>query len=140
MSGALIIAAGMAVLIGIVHHYGAAVTTWDLTPGLALAGLGLGTVIAPLANMVLADVTEQDAGSASGVLNTGFQLGNSIGLALMGVIFIDRLAIGPGTGARVFAAAVEHALWFQVGVFGLAFLLMLALPAQRGHNRRTPSV
>ena len=28
------------------HHYGAAVSTWDLTLGLALAGLGLGTVIA----------------------------------------------------------------------------------------------
>jgi hypothetical protein len=38
------------------------------------------------------------------------------------------------------AAAAEHALWFQVGVFGLAFLLMLALPARRGHNRRTASV
>jgi MFS family permease len=141
MSGALIMAAGMAILIGIVHHYGAAVSTWDLTPGLALAGLGLGTVIAPLANVVLADVREQDAGSASGVLNTGFQLGNSIGLALMGVIFIDQLAIRPGTSVpRVFAAATEHALWFQVGVFGLAFLLMLALPARGGHNRRTASV
>jgi hypothetical protein len=41
---------------------------------------------------------------------------------------------------QVFAAAVEHALWFQVGVFGLAFLLMLALPARRGHNPPTPSV
>ena len=51
---------------------------------------------------------------------------------------IDRLAIG--ASARAFAAAVEHALWFQVGVFGLAFLLMLALPARRGHNPATPSV
>jgi len=141
MSGALIMAAAMALLIGVVHHYGAAVSTWDLTPGLALAGLGLGTVIAPLANVVLADVREQDAGSASGVLNTGFQLGNSIGLALMGVVFIDRLALRPGAAVpQVFAAAVEHALWFQVGVFGLAFLLMLALPARRRHNPRPESV
>jgi MFS family permease len=137
MSGALIMAAAMAILIGVVHHYGAAVSTWDLTPGLALAGLGLGTVIAPLANVVLADVKEQDAGSASGVLNTGFQLGNSIGLAPMGVVFIDRIAIG--ASARAFAAAIEHALWFQVGVFGLAFLLMLALPARRGPARRGPA-
>ena len=141
MSGALIMAAGMAVLIGIVHHYGAAISTWDMTPGLALAGLGLGTVIAPLANVVLADVREQDAGSASGVLNTGFQLGNSIGLALMGVIFIDQLIVRPGASVPgVFAGAVEHALWFQVGVFGLAFLLMLALPARRRHNAPTESV
>jgi hypothetical protein len=53
----------------------------------------------------------------------------------------DQLAIRPGASVpRVFAAATEHALWFQVGVFGLAFLLMLALPARRGHNRRTASV
>jgi hypothetical protein len=95
-------------------------------------------VIAPLANVVLADVREQDAGSASGVLNTGFQLGNSIGLALMGVVFIDQLTIKPGPAG--FATAVEHALWFQVGVFGLAFLLMLALPARRGHNTGPVSV
>ena len=38
------------------------------------------------------------------------------------------------------AGAVEHALWFQVIVFGLAFLLMLALPARRGHNQPAPSV
>jgi EmrB/QacA subfamily drug resistance transporter len=133
MAGALIIAAGMAALIGIVHHYGAATSTWDMVPGLAAAGLGLGTVIAPLANVVLADVPEQDAGSASGVLNTGFQLGNSIGIALMGVIFVDRLTVGPGASVPgVFASAVTHALWFQVGVFALAFLLLLALPARRG--------
>ena len=59
----------------------------------------------------------------------------------MGVIFIDQLIIGPGASVPgVFASATEHALWFQVGVFGLAFLLMLALPARRRHNRRTASV
>ena len=34
----------------------------------------------------------------------------------------------------IFAAAVTRALWYQVGVFLLAFLLMLALPARRGHS------
>jgi hypothetical protein len=64
--------------------------------------------------------------------------GNSVGLALISVIFIDRLPVRPDPGA--FATAAEHALWFQVGVFGLAFLLMLALPARRGHNPAGKSV
>jgi hypothetical protein len=34
ITGALIMAAGMAALIGIGHHFGAAVSTWDLVPGL----------------------------------------------------------------------------------------------------------
>src|SRR5262249_39173505 len=49
MAGALIIVGGMAVLIAGIHHYGAAVTTWDLVPGLVAAGFGVGAVIAPLA-------------------------------------------------------------------------------------------
>ena len=141
MAGALLIAAGMATLIGILHHYGAAVSTWDMVPALTLAGLGLGTVIAPLANVVLAGVPEQDAGSASGVLNTGFQLGGSIGLALIGVIFFGFLGsqtglvtVSPQVRAAHFAVATSHTLWYQVGVFLLAFLLMLALPARRRHN------
>ncbi len=209
MAGAVIIAGAMVWLIGIVHHYGAAVTTWELVPALAAAGLGLGAVIAPLADIVLSRVPTQEAGSASGVFNTGLQLGNSIGIALIGVIFFgllgsqagpaaatvapqlrsglaaasvpaqytgriesqfgtclhDRLVAAdptvtppscrPGAAERAlpaaadkalagaggaavsddFAASVERTLWFQVGAFGLSFLLMLALP--RGVGRRT---
>jgi EmrB/QacA subfamily drug resistance transporter len=207
MAGALIIAAGMAGLIATTNHYGAAVTTWDLVPGLVAAGLGLGAVIAPLADIVLARVPRQDAGSASGVFNTGLQLGNSIGIALIGVIFFgllgsqsgpaastvapalrsgivaaglpaaytgqietkfraclhDRLVAADPTvtpaacrlpagealppaahrvlaqvgGAAVrqdFAASLVRTLWFQVGVFLLSFLLMLALPARAGRR------
>ena len=100
MAGALVIAAGMAALIAVVHHYGAAVTTWDLVPGLAAAGLGLGAVIAPLADIVLARVPQQDAGSASGVFNTGLQLGNSIGIAVIGVIFFGLLGSQSAAAAR----------------------------------------
>jgi hypothetical protein len=213
MAGALVIAAGMAGLIAIVRHYGAGVTTWELTPGLVAAGLGLGAVIAPLADIVLARVPKQEAGSASGVFNTGLQLGNSIGIAVIGVIFFgmlgsqsgpaatavapqlrtglvaagvpaqltgrieaqfrgclhDRLVAAdptvtppscragaaqralPAAAARViagaggsavrrdFAASVQAALWFQVGVFLLAFLLMLALPAGAGRREAQSS-
>jgi EmrB/QacA subfamily drug resistance transporter len=110
MAGALIIAAGMAVLIVDVHHYGAAVTTWDLAPGLVAAGLGLGAVIAPLADIVLARVPKQDAGSASGVFNTGLQLGNSIGIAVIGVIFFGMLGSQSGAAAAAVAPALRTGL------------------------------
>src|SRR6516162_3296081 len=85
MAGALIIAAGMTGLIATTYHYGAAVTTWELVPGLVGVGLGLGAVIAPLADIVLDRVPHQDAGSASGVFNTGLQVGNSIVIAVIGI-------------------------------------------------------
>ncbi|HXW44896.1 MAG TPA: MFS transporter [Streptosporangiaceae bacterium] len=106
MAGALIIAAGMAGLIVIVHHYGQAVSTWDMVPGLLAAGAGLGAVIAPLADIVLDGVPAQHAGSASGVFNTGLQLGNSIGIALIGVIFFGLL----GSQSASAAAAVSPQL------------------------------
>ncbi|MCW2909712.1 MAG: hypothetical protein JWL68_4501, partial [Actinomycetia bacterium] len=33
-----------------------------------------------------------------------------------------------------FAASLERTLWFQVGVFGLSFLLMLLLPRRAGRR------
>ena len=110
MAGALIIAAGMAAVIGIVHHYGPAVTTWELTPALLMAGIGLGTVIAPLSDIVLDRVPKQDAGSASGVFNTGLQLGNSIGIALIGVIFFGLLGSQSGPAATAVAPQLRTGL------------------------------
>jgi len=110
MAGALVIAAGMAGLIGIVHHYGPAVTTWDLVPGLVAAGLGLGAVIAPLADIVLARVPRQEAGSASGVFNTGLQLGNSIGIAVIGVVFFGMLGSQAGPAATAVAPQLRTGL------------------------------
>ncbi len=110
MAGALIIAGGMAGLIAAVHHYGPAVTTWELVPGLVAAGLGLGAVIAPLADIVLARVPEQDAGSASGVFNTGLQLGNSIGIAVIGVIFFGMLGSQSGAAASSVAPALRSGI------------------------------
>jgi EmrB/QacA subfamily drug resistance transporter len=107
MAGALVIAAGMAGLIATVHHYGAAVTTWELVPGLVAAGLGLGAVIAPLADIVLDRVPKQDAGSASGVFNTGLQLGNSIGIAVIGVIFFGIIGSQSGPAASSVAPALR---------------------------------
>jgi MFS family permease len=211
MAGALVIAAGMVGMIAAVHRYGAAVTTWELVPGLVGAGLGLGAVIAPLADIVLDRVPHQDAGSASGVFNTGLQVGNSIGIAVIGVIFFALLGTQSGAAANAvapalrsgavaagipardagaleaqfrtclhdrlvaadptvtpascrpragevlpaavhpvlarageaavrndFAASLARTLWFQVGVFGAAFLLMLAWPRGAGRRAHVP--
>jgi hypothetical protein len=136
MAGALITAGGTGSLIAIVHHYGAAVTTWDLTPRLVAAGLGLGTVIAPLADVVLARVPARHAGSASGVFNTGLQLGNSIGIALIGVIFFGLL----GTQAAPAATAVAPQLRTGLVAAGVPAGYTARIEAQFGaclHDRLT---
>lgn len=52
-----------------------------------LAGLGQGWVLAPLTVAGIAGVESQHAGAASGVLNVAHQLGASLGLAILVVIY-----------------------------------------------------
>jgi len=78
-----------------------------LMPGLFIAGLGMGLVVAPMFDIVLASVTERETGSASGVLNAGQQLATSIGVAVFGTVFFDAIGDGDFHSALVRAMAVE---------------------------------
>jgi hypothetical protein len=73
--------------IGVHSGYAAAV----LGP-LMLAGLGFGFTIAPAMNTGTFGVAPQDAGVASATLNTGQQIGGSIGTALLNTIFASAVA------------------------------------------------
>jgi len=110
MAGALVMAAGMGGLIAIVHHYGGAVTTWDMVPALVAAGLGMGAVLAPLADILLDGVQPQDAGSASGLFNTSLQVGASIGVAVIGVIFFGLLGSQSAPAAASVAPQLRSGL------------------------------
>jgi EmrB/QacA subfamily drug resistance transporter len=110
MTGALVMAAGMTGLIATVARYGPAVTTWEMVPALVVAGLGMGTVLAPLADILLAGVSRQHAGSASGLFNTSLQLGASVGVAVIGVIFFGLLGSQSGAAASSVAPQLRSGL------------------------------
>jgi len=90
--GAVFLVVGILGIIATLHLAGTNVTGWDLIPAFVISGLGLGTVIAPLLNIILAGVPGRDAGSASGVLTTFQQLGGAIGVAVVGVVFFGLLS------------------------------------------------
>ncbi|MCD6076070.1 MAG: transporter [Ramlibacter sp.] len=54
---------------------------------LAVQGAAVGVVMAPLSSAVLAPVPAQHAGVASGLFATVQQIGNALGVALVGVVF-----------------------------------------------------
>jgi MFS family permease len=108
--GTLLITIGMAGVIATVDRYGGATHSWQLIPALAVCGLGLGSVIAPLVNVVLAGIRGQDAGSASGVLTTVQQVGGAVGVALIGVIFFGLLGSHAGAVGADLAPGLEHSL------------------------------
>ena len=105
--GRQILAAGAGVmaaaclLLALTAH---ASTSLALLPGLALAGFGIGMVLVPLTATALANMTAEHAGSASGVLATGLQVGGALMIAVIGVVFFG--ALGHGGFAHAFAASL----------------------------------
>ncbi len=80
----------------------------------------MGMLTAPLTGIVLARVAPEQAGTVAGLQATTVQLGNSIGVAVIGVVFFNAVggAVGGGFG---------HA--FQVSLIPLAALPLAAAVA-----------
>jgi EmrB/QacA subfamily drug resistance transporter len=98
-AGALVLVVGLGAYIWVAGEYGSEVTSWHTAIPLFLIGLGFGTVATPLPLIVTSEVPHQDAGSASGLVNTNTQLGFALGGALVSVVFFGGL-VGT-TGATV---------------------------------------
>ncbi|MBO2448317.1 MFS transporter [Actinomadura barringtoniae] len=122
--GTPIMTLGTAGLAATVLDRGNAVTTWDLTPWMFGAGVGMGLTIPILSNLVLGELPEADAGAASGLLNSVIQIGNALGVALGGVIFFGEGGAAPAD----FPGAGARALLCSAAAFALAALLSPLLP------------
>ena len=59
---------------------------WDLFPAFVLGGTGLGFSFVPVTIASLTGVDREDAGVASGLVNTSRQIGGAIGLAAVSTI------------------------------------------------------
>ena len=74
-----------------------------------VTALGLGLIFVPLSLVALAKVANNDAGVASSLLNTGQQVGGSIGLAILGTVAWSAVANSIHSQAAAAAAAAKHA-------------------------------
>ncbi len=83
----------------------------------------MGMLTAPLTGIVLAQVGPQQAGTVSGLQSTVVQLGNSIGVAVIGVVFFGALNGAHGALHQ----GIPHA--FQVSLIPLAVLPLAAAVA-----------
>ncbi|GAA1853663.1 MFS transporter [Actinomadura bangladeshensis] len=102
-AGALIMAAGIIGLFATLQYGGIDVTPWQLIPALAVTGLGMGLLMGPFFDTVLAGVEPEETGSAGGTLTAVQQLGSALGAAVLGTIFFGLL------GGHVAAAADDGA-------------------------------
>jgi EmrB/QacA subfamily drug resistance transporter len=86
-------------------------------------GLALGAAFSPIVNVALARVPLSEAADASGVMVTMFQLGQVIGIATLGTLFLSAIS-APGPHASAHAIV----LTFEV-LSGLALIGTLAAVA-----------
>jgi EmrB/QacA subfamily drug resistance transporter len=120
--GALTLAAGHLLLLGAVAEVGVGGSVAILVPGLLLVGAGMGLGITPLATIIMSNMRPQDAGAISGVLSTAQNVGNAIGVAVIGVVFFGALSQG-------YAAAFELSLAVLAGTLLTVAALTRLLPA-----------
>jgi EmrB/QacA subfamily drug resistance transporter len=100
---------------------------WDLFPGFLIGGIGMAFAFVPLTIGALAGVRHEDAGVASGLVNTGQQIGGAIGVAVATTIaatYTTRyLGVHPGASPES-GAALTHG--FSIAFYALAAVAALA--------------
>ena len=87
----------------------------DVLPAMVLVGLGAGLGFPGLMTFAMSGVSPQDAGMASGLVNTSVQVGGAIGLAVLATLASER------TGSLA-ASGHDHAAALNSG-FHLAYLI-----------------
>ena len=124
--GALVLAAGHLLMVVTVADVGTGGSVAALAPALVLIGAGMGIVIAPLVTLILSTTGPEQAGAASGVLSTIQNVGNALGVAVVGVIYFGAAHSGLAGAFQLSLAALAAIL---VGVAALTRLLPAPTPA-----------
>lgn len=140
-AGAAIAAAGQLMLIWTAGRVDATAGIWNFVPPMLLGGIGVGLIVAPIIDILLARVPNAVAGAASGLLNTADQLGIAAGVALVGTVFFVRIAAAAQSGAdqlQSFTAGLQAALWVNIGMLAIGLLLTFLLPREIGDDAPTP--
>jgi EmrB/QacA subfamily drug resistance transporter len=132
VAGLLVLAASMGYYtqIPVTGHY------WpDLLPAYLTFALGLAFAFVPVTIAALAQVAPEEAGLASGLINTNQQIGGAIGIALVSTIFIttsrDLIKSGHSPAAAI-TTGYQNAFWALIGLALLgAFLAFVLLRGQK---------
>ena len=97
----------------------------DVAPVMVLLGCGAGLAFPSLMTLAMSGSTPEDAGLASGLVNTTAQIGGAFGLAILATVSSSRTASLAAGGASANAALVGG---FHVAFWAAAALMALAIP------------
>ncbi len=94
----------------------------DVLPSMILLGIGAGMAFNPLLLAAMGDVPQEEAGLASGVVNTAFMLGGALGLAVLASLAASRTDTLTADGAGELEALTGgyHAAFLAGALFAAA--------------------
>jgi EmrB/QacA subfamily drug resistance transporter len=108
--------------------FGAETHNLLLFPGYVLFGMGFGMVNAPITNTAVSGMPRSQAGVAASVASTSRQIGQTLGVAVVGAVLASRIVTSSYAGT--FARAAQPAWWIITGA-GVAVLLVGLLTSGR---------
>src|SRR5947207_15523369 len=103
-------------------------------------GAGAGLCLPALMTLAMSSATPQDAGLASGLVNTTAQIGGALGLAVLATVAASRtgdLAAAGKAGAAALTGGYHLAFW--IGAALVAVALGIALLVVRPEERPAPA-
>lgn len=100
---------------------------WPTTLAVFVAGFGQGVAFPRLYVMALGEVPSEQAGLASGIINSGLQVGAAVSVAAIGSLFFALLGAEPDERAYALAFGAAQA----VLTCALFAAMLLALPRRR---------
>ena len=98
----------------------------EVLPGFILAGLGIGTTLVSAMTTAFVGVADEDAGLASGLVNTSHEVGFAVGVSILSAVAGASLAGGRGVAG--FEAAFVAAVAIALAAIGASLVL---LPSDR---------
>jgi MFS family permease len=114
-------------------HGGITALTWT---GLAAVGLGLGLSVSPLLTQSLTHVPAARAADASGLLTTTVQLGQLLGVAAIGSVYLSRAGAAAATSAAATSAAAMSGTALWLAALSAAGLLAATVMLRAARRRR----
>jgi MFS family permease len=101
----------------------------DVLPSMILLGFGAGMAFNPLLLAAMSDVQQEDAGLASGLVNTAFMMGGALGLAVLASLAARRTESLRASGDSVKAALTGgyHLAFLAGAIFAVVGALLSAL-------------
>lgn len=138
LPGLLLIAAGLALFARAPVHGSYAL---HVLPVLILLGVGVGTSFPALMTLAMSGATQEDAGLASGLVNTSAQVGGALGLAVLATLSTTRSNhLLQGGANRASALTGGYHLAFLIGAALVLAAVVVAVTVLQPENKATEPV